>query len=163
MTSKIFSYRPKSYGSLKEAAAALIEAAGGVIAASDLCRVKKSALSDYANAFGKEKNHMPIDVVKQLEGASGCRAVTEHLAANHKCVLIQIPHFACHADWWRHVSEMTAEFGDVVKSAGTYLADGDLSEQESQFLLKELDQLLESAGALRQALESTEGHMAAGA
>lgn len=150
--SRIFSYRPDGYGDLKEAVAALIDAAGGVRRSADKCRVGKSNLSDYANEH-REDIHMPVDVVLQLEHASGVRAVSEHLAFEHGCVLVHLPKGGADPDWFSHMAAATQEFSDVVRAAGGFLDDGTLDEGEAMAWLREVDELLTEAASLREALK----------
>ncbi len=151
--SRIHSFMPRRYGDLKAAVAALIHGAGGEAAASDHCRVGKSMLSDYANP-GRAKVHMPIDVVLQLERALGVRAVTEHLAAEHDCVLLQLPgRIAEETQWYRRLTRIGKEAGDIFEKAEHFLAgDGDIDADEAPELLKEIDDLLGAAAELRAAV-----------
>lgn len=89
MTSRIKSYRPEHHGTLKDAAAELIEAAGGLRAASDMCRVNKTRLGEICSPH-RDDAHMPVDVVLALETATGKAVMTEHLAARHGMLLLDV-------------------------------------------------------------------------
>ena len=152
--SRIHSFLPRKYGGLKAAVAALIHSAGGEIKAAKHCRVGKSMLSDYANPRG-EAVHMPIDVVLALEAALQQRAVTEHLAAEHGCVLVQLPTgITDHTGWYRHLTRIGKEAGDVFERAEHFLADGDIDHIEAPDMLKEIDDLLAAAADLRTAVRA---------
>lgn len=68
------------YLRLKAAYRRLIEAAGGLEAASEATRVAVSILSDYQNIH-KLDRHMPGDIVADLEKSVGDPVVTRELAA----------------------------------------------------------------------------------
>ena len=151
--SRIHSFLPRTYGDLKAAVAALIHGAGGETRAADHCRVGKSMLSDYANP-NRDSVHMPIDVVLQLERAIGHRAVTEHLAAAHDCILVQLPtRPASDIAWYRRLARMGKEAGDVFEKAENLLADkGDIDGESAPHLLQEVDELLAVVAELRAAV-----------
>ena len=89
MTSRIRSYRPEHHGTLKDAMVELVEAAGGLRAAADICRLNKTRLGEICSPH-RDDVHAPIDVVQALEMATGCRAVTHHLAARHGALLVEM-------------------------------------------------------------------------
>ena len=152
--SRIHAFLPRRYGDLKAAVAALIHAAGGEISAAEHCRVGKSMLSDYANPR-RENVHMPIDVVLALEAALKERAVTEHLAHEHDCVLVQLPaRITDRTEWYRHLTRIGKEVGDVFERAEYFLEDGDIDRLEAPDLLKEIDDLLAAAADLRAAVRT---------
>ncbi len=152
--SRIHAFLPRSYGDLKAAVAALIHAAGGEINAAEHSRVGKTMLSDYANPR-RANVHMPIDVVLALEAALKERAVTEHLAHEHDCVLVQLPaRITDRMEWYRYLTRIGKEVGDVFERAEYFLEDGDIDQLEAPDLLKEIDDLLAAAADLRAAVRT---------
>lgn len=153
MTSRVYCYRPAGYGDLKSAEAALVDAAGGVRAAADKCRIGKSQISDAISPW-KDDVHLPLDVAMQLEAAAQAMPVTEHLAAAQGCVLVRLPRRspAPVPDWLGHVARIAQEAGDVLRHGGLCLADSEVTGAEAARWLRELDQSLAAQAALRVAL-----------
>lgn len=147
----IYSFRPFGYGDLKEAAAALIHDAGGVRKAADLSRVGKSQVSAYENPY-QEEVHMPVDVVLQLEKASGSRAITSHLAFQHHSVLVQLPSDHSRDSWFVAAGRAAKEHGEALAAIGAALEDGTITREEAMLGLKEVDETLTATAALRQKL-----------
>ncbi|MEC9346090.1 MAG: phage regulatory CII family protein [Pseudomonadota bacterium] len=161
MTAQVLSYRPNTYGSLKQAVASLVHNAGGVRPAAELCRVGKSQLSDFANEY-KEDSHAPVDVIMALERATGCRFVTDHLAAAHGCVVVQlptgealgIPTGALDMTGWLNLHARAAkEAAELTARIAQDLADGKITVAEARVALRECDEALAAIAACRVALE----------
>ena len=151
-STRIHSFFPRDYGSVKAAVAALIGAAGGEKAAAEKCRVGKSMLSDYANPH-HEKTHMPVDVVLQLEEATGEMPVTTHLAAAHGCMVLRLPEAEIDHQWTQHVARLAKEAGDVFARSHQFLEDdNDIDEREAPILLQEIDELMMAAAEMRAAV-----------
>jgi hypothetical protein len=152
--SRIHSFHPQRYGDMKSAVRALLHSVGGEAKAAALCRVSKSTLSEYGNPRHGER-HMPLDVVLALERAAGEMPVTEHLAAEHDALLLQLPAGGAVGNWVDHLTSIGKEAGDVFHRAGEYLADdGDIDAQEAPALLKEVDELLAAVAAMRVSVRS---------
>jgi len=153
--SRIHSFHPEAYGDLKAAVRVLLHAAGGEQRAATLCRVSKSTLSEYGNPRYAER-HMPVDVVLALEGAVAAMPVTEHLAAEHGAILLQLPpDDDAEIEWLGHLTAIGKEAGDVFHRTGEFLADdGDIDDREAPALLREIDELLAATAAMRAAVRS---------
>lgn len=151
--SNVYSFRPKSYGSLKDAEAALIDANGGLERSADKCRVGKTQLSDYMNPY-KEDIHMPVDITLQLERGGNLRAVTEHLAFEHNCVLVQLPNGDDSPKWLQHIAEAAKENGEALAKIAEGMATEDYAIPNSEIpaTLKEVDESLAAMAAIRVAL-----------
>jgi hypothetical protein len=153
-SSRIHSFHPDSYGDLKTAARALVHAWGGEARAADACRVSKSTLSEYGNPTHPDR-HMPVDVVLALEQGIGEMPVTGHLAAAHHCLLLRLPDEPAAHEWLTHLTRIGKEAGDVFDRAGEFLADdGEIDEIEAPLLLREIDELLHAAAAMRAAVKT---------
>jgi DNA-binding transcriptional regulator YdaS (Cro superfamily) len=151
-TSRIHSFHPEGYGDPKAAVRALLHALGGEEKAAALCRVSKSTLSEYANPRHGDR-HIPVDVALELERAAEVMPVSEHMAAEHNAVLLQLPDVEAETVWLDHLTKIGKEAGDVFHRAGEYLADdGQISAQEAPILLREVDELLAAVAAMRAAV-----------
>ncbi len=158
MPSRINSYRPKHHGTLKDAATELIEAAGGLREAAELCRVSKTRLGEICTPH-REDAHMPVDVVLALEKATGRPAMTEHLAARHGLLVIEIGAAESAVmlnDLQGHVLRQN---GATVKAAADAIsqqmeasADGVVTDAEAVAMLPALERLLVTAARLRHLL-----------
>lgn len=86
--------KPRPAATAKDAAARLVEAAGGMTAAArvDGVRVSKTMLFKYTDADDPDHrdSHMPIDVVAALERATGEAHVAAYLAAATGHVLLKV-------------------------------------------------------------------------
>ena len=152
--SRIHSFHPDSYGDVKTAVRALVHASGGEARAAAACRVSKSTLSEYGNPTSPDR-HMPVDVVLALEAEVGEMPVTGHLAAAHDCLLLRLPDAAAAPEWLVHLTRIGKEAGDVFDRAGEFLADdGEIDEDEAPLLLREIDELLQAAAAMRSAVKT---------
>ena len=153
-SSRIHAFHPERYGDVKSAVRALLHAVGGEAKAAAACRVSKSTLSEYGNPRYDER-HMPLDVVLALEKVAGEMPVTEHLAAEHDALLLQLPSVEATGGWMDHLTSIGKEAGDVFHRAGEYLADdGEIDAQEAPVLLKEVDELLAAVAAMRAAVRA---------
>lgn len=126
-----------AYIRLKVATRRLIEACGGVESAAELCRVKKSSLSEYENR--NSDTFMPIDVALDLESFAGEPFVTRALAEETGQTVTQkdfgegeTPSCLALA-----VGSIARESADVVASLADALADGVLTDQERETVLTE--------------------------
>lgn len=152
MASRIRSYLPRIYGTLKEASATLIESSGGLNKAAERCRLKKSRLAECTDPAAHEA-HLPVDVVLTLELSSGARPITEYLASSHGCVLIQLPPAEARGAWGQNIAAAAKESAEVFAKAAEFLSnDGDICAKEAPELLREVDEALAAFGDLREAL-----------
>ena len=150
----IYSYRPKEYGTIKDAVAALINETSGLEEAGKLCRVGVTSLSHYANPSRKEQ--MPIDVVIELESKAECRVVTDHLAAQHQTVVFQYPKTGGHRNWLVHLAHTTEKFSNVAKLGAEHLTRGELNTQQCAEIKVALEKLMEKLAILHMALGDEE-------
>ena len=153
-SSRIHSFHPETYGDIKTAVRALLHAVGGEAKAAEACRVSKSTLSEYANPRHVDR-HMPLDVVLELEKATGETPVTEHLAAEHNSILLRLPDADGELEWLDYLAAIGKEASDVFARTGEYLAnDGVIDAIEAQVLLREVDELLAAVAGMRAAVKS---------
>jgi hypothetical protein len=150
--SRILSFHRDSYGDVKAAVRALLHACGGEARAAERCRVSKSTLSEYGNPAHPDR-HMPVDVVLDLERACGAAPVTEHMARAHAAVLLRLETGEGQASWLAHLTKLGKEASDVFNRASEFLADSEIDEAEAPQLLRELDELLAAAAAMRAAVQ----------
>lgn len=150
MTSTIMSYIPRHYGTTKAAVAALICAAGGLREAAALSgRVGKSRLQAMTDP-NNDSSHAPVDLIEKLEQATGCHAITEHLAA--KAGYLLLPMTAAKAD--EPIACSMAKLGDA--TAGLFrefsqaLADDQkVDASEAAEMLREGDRVAREWARLR--------------
>jgi hypothetical protein len=114
---------------LKNASKRLGQAAGGIEAAANYCRVGKTLLGDYGSP--NNETFMPVDVVADLEavthGTAGWPLVTRMLAAEAGCALVELPKpTAPDANWFAQLGKLCSETGDVINRLGEALADGNV-------------------------------------
>ncbi len=57
-------------------------------------------------------------------------------------------------EWYRHLTRIGKEVGDVFERAEHFLEDGDIDHLEAPDLLKEIDDLLAAAADLRAAVRA---------
>ena len=146
----IYSYRPKTYGRIEDAVAELIHKAGGEQEAAKLCRVGLTTLSNYANH--NHESQIPADVIIELETATGCRAVSNHLAAQHQAVLFQYPRVDAHSNWLVHLAHTTEKFANVAALGARYLTRGELTNPQRAEIKEALEELMEKLAILHNAL-----------
>ena len=147
----IYSYRPEQYGHIKDAVTELIAEAGGIERVAALCRVSTTMLSHYANLHHEDK-HMPVDVAITLEAATGCLAVSNHLAAQHQAVIFQYPRVDGHRNWLVHLAHTTEKFSNVAALGAKYLTQGDLNAEQRAEIRVGLEKLMEKLAILHMAL-----------
>ena len=158
MTSRIRSYVPRLYGTLKEAVTGLVEAAGGIRRAAALSRVEASQMHAYTDP-AQETRHMPVDIAVVLMMATGCRAVLDHLAGEAGCVVVDLPAgVATRADWAAHLARVAEKvahtFADGARFLSADSAGGEALDprREAPQLLKDVDEALAALAELRGAI-----------
>jgi hypothetical protein len=116
----------------KRAARLLIEAVGGVEAASSYCRLGKSQLSDCCNrnvvAF------MPTDVVEDLEAVAPEPAYSRFLARRQAHELVRLPDPSLpESQWSRLIGELAKEAGELTSGICADLAtQNEVSREEAE-------------------------------
>lgn len=146
-------YKIRTAGTLKAAAAGLIEACGGFPAAARIARVGRSQLFRYTD--DSEENagiNIPVDVVDTLEGYCGVPAVTEWLAHQRGHLLVPVAldpaGETLHedvAEIAEHAAKLFAEFARAVK-------DGRIDKGEAEAMLRTGDAMVREYAHLRPAL-----------
>ena len=138
------------------AAKKLIEAVGGLEAASAYTGKSTSQLSRYC--LRDRPDSMPVNVVQQLEdvthGHHGHPVMTRHLALASGYALVRLPDpMAPPTCWSQFVSILAKEGGDIMSGICMDLADdNDVSPHEAQKRLTDADELLDIAVQIRNAL-----------
>lgn len=151
MVARLRSYVPRPYGTLKEAAASLIEAAGGFPRAAEIARVGQSTLHAYTDP-ARPDVHMPIDIALALEAATGSHAVTEFLAHSAGLLVLVLPPAKAESEFAIRLATLGQEAADVFGSGARALADGMLDAAEASTWLEQCDEMLAVGGQLRQAI-----------
>ena len=115
---------PRSdYLRIKAAIRALIDAAGGGLAAAGLgLRVGKSNLSDYGSIHRLEI-FMPADVIADLEASVEEPIVTRALARLQGYELYKLPESKAGEDWVGMLGESAKDTGNVIARLGAALSD----------------------------------------
>lgn len=148
-----------AYETFKQSASDLVRACGGLKVAASATRVTLNSISRYANS-SIDAAHMPVDIVYDLEQASGELVVTEALARLHGCALVRTekPDIA-HDNFVGHISNLTSEFADVTANVAHCLADDNKiskAEIKATDLRREIHELVQAALELDLALEQIE-------
>lgn len=158
MTSRIRSYRPEHNGTLKDAMVELVEAAGGLRAAADICRLNKTRLGEICSPH-RDDVHAPIDVVQALEMATGCKAVTHHLAARHGALLVDMGHSETavvlndlRAGVLRSNADAVKAAADSISNQMAAAADGVIDADEASAMLPAVEAALQHLARHRQLL-----------
>ena len=146
---RVGAYKEREPASLKDAQTRLVEACGGQVAASALCRVGKSQIHRYTDESDEHQfDHMPVDIVLVLERACGDAIVTRYLAAVQGHVLVDLSEAAKHQPYPAVLSRIGQETGELFAEATRALADGTLSASERPRVRAEALQLMGACAAL---------------
>ena len=147
--SRVFSFRPVSRGTLKDATASLIDDAQGVQRAAERCRVRATSLSNYSNPE-EPTSYMPIDVVLQLESSTGAKHVTEYLVAAHGGVFVDLGQLDFNdPNFFKSAAEVMNQAGALCQTIAEGLKDNDFDDSERAAALLEINTLMRSCGGLR--------------
>lgn len=150
-------YKPRGFRSLKEAVNALVNAAGGIRAAAEGCRVQGATLFRYTDDSDEnEDRHMPVDIVEFLEGEAKIPVVTEYLAEKAGCNLLPISLAEVSAtdlnidlaETSRHVSQLFEDWANAIAN------DGVIDRQEAKELLRDNIELVRILMRMRSDLEA---------
>lgn len=153
-------YKSRTYGTLKQAVASLIEANDGLAKAESLCQVSDNQLFKYSDESGKNANiHIRGDVVADLEKACGRPFVTEWLAFQTNHVLLPQIVSEEEKELALDMAAIGAGSSALFKEFFKALAnDGIVDSNEAQRLMKEGDCMLRAylnlRGQLIQRVES---------
>lgn len=149
----------EAYDGLKTASRRLAGAAGGVEAAASITRVGKTAIGRYQDPHGAD--FMPLDVVADLEAATGRPFVTEALARLARSLLLPLP-VTPDADWTRGLAQLGAEIGDVFRRAQEALAgDGRIDAREAAALRDEVQGAMRALAGIEALLQASQQGAAA--
>lgn len=146
---------PPALQAIKAAFRAAVRAAGGTDAVAAQFGRRQQAVSDYG--LPNTDVFPPLDLVAQVEdithGLPGHPHVTRALALHTGHVVVRLPDVGCGADvatWHGGMGALAKEAGDVTAKICTALADdGDVSGDEADALLTEIDQAAEALAVLR--------------
>jgi len=137
--------------SLEQAVAELIARFGNTSNAAANCRVSKKALGAYANPSDIERN-MPIDVVDDLEKATGDPVVTRRLAARQGYLLHKVDTLPGHDRWQDHQRRIVRQASGVFIRMTEMLERGETSGFQAADLIEEIDETLAALISLRSSL-----------
>lgn len=138
------------YRALKAATRDLVAACGGSTRAAEITRLDQGSISRSGNLH--ERQYLPIDVVADLEAECGDPIVSRFLVGlcNHDAVPRGGPS-PRPADHIRALGELSREVADVMQAQSVAAADGVIDAQESEEILKELDDVYQVISAMRAA------------
>lgn len=145
---------------LKVASKALIRSYGGQEAASELLGRAQSRFSDVGSP--NTLAFLTIDEVAELEdrsaGTVGHPLVTRVLARRQGFELVAIPKAApSGGDLMVRFAKLAKEYGDSASEIGAALADGKVTPDEADAGLREIDELISEAMAVRAMLGTIAG------
>ena len=145
----------RDYAAIRERTGALVEAAGGCVAAAHDTRVGAPWLSRYGNPH--ESAFAPVDVIADLEARSGEPVVTRKLAELAGYVLVPVATAGGARDLMRHLSVISKEGGDAVSGLAAALADGKVDDAEAERVGRELGEAIAALAHCRSALQALAG------
>ena len=142
---------------LKQAARALVGAAGGIEAAADILGKGKSTVARW-QSINDEDYSMPIDAVAALEavthGTAGHPQVTRELCRLAGGVFVPLPDPDIADECLRGgVMQISTELGDVARELNAALADGRISPREREAVQREIQDLIARAVELNKLME----------
>lgn len=151
-------YKPRTPGSLKAAVSELIEACGGLAKVAKVVRVGATQLQRYSDSE-EPVCHMPVDVVRALEGLCGQPIVTEYLAVESGYCLFRPPTAndagqTLSVDFARTAQKSGKLFEDYANAMGN---DGVIDAGEAAELIADTDHLLSVLLHLRAQLVARTG------
>lgn len=150
----------RDYEALKSASAELNQAAGGVREAAKHTRVGHQYLSKCASLRDDHETLFHgIDVIADLESASGRPIVTDALAALSGHVLVHLPEVAkSNTPLGKITGEAMRETSEVFSALGERLASGKLGKRDLTVLHREIREALAALARLDMQLDAEAGH-----
>jgi hypothetical protein len=127
------------YAALRTAVRHLVQELGGIDAASTVCRVGRSQISDYQTPHGDK--FMPLDVVMQLEASLGQPVVTTALALAAGCTLLPLNPLAERSALAALLARIGKDTGELFGTAAQALGHAKPTPAERTMLLAELSDL----------------------
>lgn len=140
------------YLKLKSASRRVVTAAGGQQSAACITRVVQQNMSRYGGP--NEPQFMPVDVVADLETDIGDPIITRVLADLAGYSLVKKREGNNQKPFIQHLSEVTREQSDVVSALADALKDGEVSPDEAQDILKEIEEAEQKLASLKTHLKS---------
>ncbi len=149
---------PRPGGSLKDAVLRLVQACGGEVSASEVCRVSPAQIHKYTDPTHADVS-MPSDVVRSLEAFCGDPIVTQWQTAAAGGVFIPL---ACRDPEALpdQLARSVREHSDLVARTVESMADNTITEREAQAIKREgLEAITEMAAliALVETMAAGEG------
>lgn len=145
-------YKPRPAGTLKEALAELVTAAGGNVRAAELLRTSASQVQRYTDP-AEPDYCMRVDQVRALEAATGRAIVTEFLAREAGGVLLPIETAGLGAlgaeiaATAQEIAEMFGAFAEIQSDASE--AGAEVTANEAGRAVAEIDDVFEKIAAVR--------------
>lgn len=149
-------YKPRKFRSLKEAVNGLVNAAGGVREAGNVCRVQTASLFRYTDdSEENQERHMPVDIVESLEKTAGIPVVTEYLADKSGChllpIVLEVSNTDLNIDLAETAKRVAVLFQDWAEAVAN---DGIIDRQEAKSLLRDNIELVRTLMRMRSDLEA---------
>lgn len=132
-----------AYNALTTAFKAVIDDVGGLDAMATVTRVRRSALSDYANRHLPDK-FAPIDVVLDGEAIAQVPHVTATLARLQGYELIRVDVRGA-GELAGELARIGRDCGDLFEQACSLLSGDQVSEQQREKMIADLDDMARAA------------------
>ena len=145
---------------LKVASKALVSAVGGGEDAGATVGARQQRMSDCGNA--NTADFLRLDEIAALEdvslGSPNAMAVTRALAHRQKAVVVMLPaSLPSGSDLLTLMAKKAQTSGDLTAAICAAYRDGDVSPSEAREIAVELDELIETAVAMREVVRLMEG------
>ena len=134
----------------------LVDDVGGLDAAAAACRLARSALARHYAP--QQAETMPIDVVAELERASGTAPVTTALARLAGHALVPLALEPGQPELLRRMGELMRRVGLACAAGAEAMADDVLTPAERAQLSEQLHQVVSEGSAIMAWLAQHEGH-----
>ncbi|SFV33241.1 hypothetical protein SAMN05216456_1930 [Devosia crocina] len=144
--------RADVYLALKTEFRELRKEVGSQERAAELTRVDQQTISLYENRNRPE--FAPLDVVADLLDVTGSTALLQQLADVVGAVVIKLPEGVGPACVIESSGKMAVQLGKVMVAIGQALADGQISEEESERIVGKLQGVIVSAHALSEQIKA---------
>lgn len=131
---------------LKTAVRELVHDVGGLEAASAACRLQRSSLA--RNYSPQHPELLPVDVVAELERASGTMPVTTALARLGRHALVPLHADPGEPELLRQLGELMRHVGQACTSGAEAMSDGLLEAHEIEALKRDLHRVGSACSSL---------------
>lgn len=146
------------YLTLKGAARQLVKRAGGQEAAAAVSRVRPQQYSIYGNPADEFAcQHMPTDIVADLEAEIGEPVVTRALAAVTGHLVVRAPAASLGGCSMQALGRLALENGQAVESTVTALAEGRSNFNVEGPVIGQIDEAIDAYFELRARLLAGQG------